>query len=155
MGALCPHRASLVLWEHIRIRAECGQGRVVNGRDFDTEGIADESPLYIEGGIELLIVSAVEAAAEVAVSRGVGSEGPEVSGGVIRPGGVRGDVLVGEDSIMDFIRVGTELGVTLLMMVNAGRRRTVVAVSLAGRSSWSESGTGILVADSMSFWDTC
>lgn len=75
---------------------------------------------------------------------GVGSE----SGERVAIGGFeRGEVFVGAELMTCFIRSGTDEGMTLSTMVNAGRRRTVVESSTVGSV-----GRGIFEADSMSFW---
>lgn len=58
----------------------------------------------------------------------------------------RGEVLVGAGLIICVIRSGTEEGVTLSIIVKAGRRRTEVESSI-----WAEVGSGMLEAESMSF----
>jgi hypothetical protein len=58
-----------------------------------------------------------------------------------------GEVFVGAELIMCVIRSGTEEGVTLSTIVKAGRRRTVVEFGMLGFS-----GTGMLEAESMSFY---
>lgn len=74
---------------------------------------------------------------------GVGSE----SGERVADGGFeRGEVFVGAELMTCFIKSGTEEGVTLSTMVNAGRRRTVVESSTVGFV-----GRGMFEADSMSF----
>lgn len=61
-------------------------------------------------------------------------------------GSVRGVVLVGAVFIIDVIRSGTVSGVKLSISVKDGRRSTVVEPGTSG-----DSGTGMLLADSMSF----
>jgi hypothetical protein len=56
------------------------------------------------------------------------------------------EVFVGAEFITCFIRSGTEVGVTLSIIVKAGRRRTEVEFSVDG---WV--GRGMLDAESMSF----
>ena len=53
-----------------------------------------------------------------------------------------------------FIRSFTEVGVTLSMMLNEGKRRTVVGRSGTGWAEWS-SGRGMLEAESISFCTDC
>lgn len=56
------------------------------------------------------------------------------------------EVFVGAELITCFIRSGTEEGVTLSIIVKAGRRRTVVESSTVGSE-----GTGMFEAESISF----
>lgn len=70
-----------------------------------------------------------------------------MSGESVADGGFeRGEVFVGAELRTCCIRSGTEEGVTLSIMVNAGRRRTVVESLTAGSV-----GRGMFEADSMSF----
>ena len=84
-------------WEQSRIRAACGEGRVVRlwTSSCESGGEGDEG----EGGMD------------------EGSEGT---------GWERGEVVVGADATMLVMRCGTEAGVTFPMRVNEGRRRQVV-----------------------------
>lgn len=65
---------------------------------------------------------------------------------VVEGGFERREVFVGVKFITCFITSGTEEGVTLSTIVNAGRRRTVVEFSTVGFV-----GRGIFEAESMSF----
>jgi len=58
-----------------------------------------------------------------------------------------GVVFVGAELMMSVIKSGTVAGVTFSMIVKDGSSNTVVEPSTSG-----DSGTGILQADSMSFW---
>jgi hypothetical protein len=69
------------------------------------------------------------------------------SGETIEDGGFESkEVFVGAELITCFIRSGTEEGVTLSIIVKAGRRRTVVESSTAGSE-----GRGMFEAESISF----
>jgi hypothetical protein len=69
---------------------------------------------------------------------------------VVGGGFERAEVFVDAEFMPCFIRSGTEVGVTLSIIVKAGRRMTEVEFSIDGCV-----GRGMLEAESMSFWVRC